>query len=103
MGYYSTFEVTVSPDIFDPDEIKAMIFALEDASGGYNFEEYNDAFHAEGKWYDHQSDMLGLSELQPEREFTVEQIGEDGDGSKYTVKAGKVTQTFVRGWVPAVE
>lgn len=94
MGYYTGYSL----DITGPDALvekateyivanEEMNYALgEDLNGGDNC-----------KWYDHEEDMIKLSNLYPELLFTLEGNGEESDDQwkKYFI-GGKMQAEYVK-------
>lgn len=94
MGYYSDFTITLSDPVDD-------IIEQLDAITGYHFYLYDAHEVSSGdsiKWYGSHGDMILLSKDNPDIEFDLEQIGEDGDGSRAVYKAGSVIKEYRRSW-----
>jgi hypothetical protein len=89
MGYYTRFNLNVSPEldieVLDKvEEFHDRITACGD--GDFELEEPT-------KWYDHEKDMRQLSASYPEHLFTLDGEGEEqGDVWRKYFKAGKMQE-----------
>lgn len=92
MGYYSDFKVEAEP------ELEGLADLLQEYSGGYGFDYYDGAAQTNGKWYSSHSDIFRLSKAYPHILFTVEQVGEDGEGERYNIIDGEILTRWTRGW-----
>ena len=81
MGYYTDYKVQVTPNIPGLEEVLDKIT-------GYV---WTKSLTAEGiKWYEHDKNMLTISNLYPDNLFILSGEGEDtGDRWKEYYKAGK--------------
>lgn len=82
MGYYTRYEIAMTPDLL---EIRAEIEEDDDLS--YAIGESSE----ECKWYDHESDMRDFSRKYPEVLFELTGEGEEtGDMWRKYFKNGKM-------------
>lgn len=103
MGYYTSYELTVSP-AEKGDEIEEFVDSLPNGAYGTATSWKDYAMNYEGggdwstndsvKWYDHQEFMKELSKLYPDVLFSLHGEGEEsGDIWKKYFKNGKVQIT----------
>ena len=91
MGYYTTFEVTVTPE---PD---GFAEALEELTGQC----MDDGYIGDTKWYDCDKDILELSRAYTGCAFRVEGRGEEhGDHWVLYAKNGKSVKYKREEWTP---
>jgi hypothetical protein len=110
MGYYTSYEMQIDK----ADLGKAVDNALVEMFNGYSYIEYNGggSWYANDrvKWYEHEEDIKGISEMFPDVLFTLDGEGEDsGDVWRKWFKNGtKIGEwylvfnrpTFPAGYVP---
>lgn len=72
MSYITEFTLTVEPESFARDKV------FEEYRTDYDlFTERGNKLYATGSWYDHDIDMLNLSERFPEVLFILDGVGEE--------------------------
>lgn len=88
MGYYTRFDITAKPPI--PDEKLAQFEADFEVVTGYGINASRGEMGLEGKWYDHDKNMVKLSILYADHVFQLDGVGEeDGDVWRMYYRNGK--------------
>jgi hypothetical protein len=95
VGYYTFFALSVDPPA--EDDLVSVLTEGNDSDYIGSFSAYEDSFSkktiyvgSDWKWYDHEPDMLGLSEEFPEYVFQLVGNGEEtGDYWVEYYKGGK--------------
>ncbi len=91
MGYYTNYSLFIkNATEQEEDEIVAILKEVigDPLDGG------NGEYYTYGKWYNHEEDLLKISEQYPKLFFILDGNGEDGDLWRIYVQNGKrqVTQ-----------
>lgn len=84
MGYETAYVINASyrgtdSHGADPHTIERLHYAINDLYGGGWEGSYVDGWFMYGKWYDHEDDMIRLSEEYPEFLFEMHGDGEDSE------------------------
>lgn len=88
MGYYTRYELKISPE---SEIIRAVI--EDEGDVYYAIGDYADSY----KWYDHEQDMRDLSVRFPDHLFELRGEGEDtGDIWRKYFKNGKMQSCFAQ-------
>lgn len=88
MGFYTKYTLTIQ----EPQRptVEQIIRELRSVSPGADSALNDDgSTYDEAKWYDHASDLMGLSKRYPDHVFILDGIGEDDERFRLYVKDGK--------------